>query len=107
MKMDMIMKPTGMKTLLLAFCMALTVSLSHAADEGWRDSFDEVCTQSNEAMALSVPELKLLIEKCDRLRKVIETQEETVRKVFLKRLELCKNLYVFVLETKMNEQQKK
>jgi hypothetical protein len=76
-------------------------------DEAWRADFDAVCAQSNEAMALPVSELKTLIEKCDRLQKVIEAQEETVRKVFLKRLQLCRNLYVFVLEAKMEEQKAK
>jgi len=69
--------------------------------------FDAVCAQSNEAMSYPVSELKTLIEKCDRLQKVIEVQEETVRKVYLKRLQLCKNLYVFVLEAKMEEQKVK
>jgi hypothetical protein len=76
-------------------------------EEGWRTDFDTACAQSNSAMALSVPELKMLIEQCDRLQKVIEEQEETVRKVYLKRLQMCKNLYVFVLETKMQEQPSK
>ena len=76
-------------------------------EENWRATFDDLCAQSNEAMALSVGELNTLIEKCNKLQKVIETEDETVRKVYLKRLQLCKNLYVFVLETKMNEQQKK
>jgi hypothetical protein len=69
-------------------------------EETWRTDFDTVCAQSNEAMTLSVSDLKMLIDKCDRLQKVIEAQEETVRKVFLKRLQLCRNLYVFVLESK-------
>jgi hypothetical protein len=74
----------------------------HAAfgEEAWRTDFDTVCAQSNEAMTLSVGELKQLLDKCDRLQKVIEAQDETVRKVFLKRLQMCRNLYVFVLESK-------
>ena len=90
-----------LRILILAGCLSLCITLQAASgEEAWRTDFDAVCAQSNEAMALSVSELKTLIEKCDRLQKVIETQEETVRKVFLKRLQLCKNLYVFVLESK-------
>jgi hypothetical protein len=88
--------------------MTLSLSLPGAgADEDWRVAFDEACAQSNEAMALSVKELKVLIEKCDRIQSAIGTQDETVRKVFLKRLQMCRNLYVFVLETKVKEQQRK
>ena len=52
-------------------------------------------------------ELKKLIERCDHLQKIINAQDETVRKVFTKRLQLCKNLYVFVLDAKMQEQEQK
>jgi hypothetical protein len=94
-----------LKILFLAVCFSLCYNLPATySEEVWRADFDEVCAQSNGAMALPVSELKTLIEKCDRLYKVIDSQEETVRKVFLKRLQLCKNLYVFVLEAKMQEQ---
>lgn len=91
--------------LIVAGCLGLCIGL-HAAhgEEAWRTAFDDACAQSNEAMTLSVSELKSVIEKCDRLQKVIETQDETVRKVYLKRLQLCRNLYQFVLETKMQQQ---
>jgi hypothetical protein len=82
-------------------CVALPTA---QAEEVWRTDFDATCAQSNDAMDLSVPELKKLIEQCDRLQKIIEAQEETVRKVFLKRLQMCRNLYIFVLETKVQEQ---
>jgi hypothetical protein len=88
----------------LVLCLAVPAI---GGEESWRATFDDLCAQSNEAMALSVGELNTLIDKCNKLQKVIETEDETVRKVYLKRLQLCKNLYVFVLETKMNEQQKK
>jgi hypothetical protein len=97
-----------LKLLILAGCVSLFINLQTAcADDAWRTDFDATCAQSNDAMALSKNELKKLIEQCDRLQKILETQDETVRKVYLKRLQLCKNLYVFVLEVKMQEQQSK
>ena len=97
-----------LKNLLLAGCMSLLITLQMAyGEDSWRTDFDATCAQSNDAMALSKTELKKLIEQCDRLQKIIETQEETVKKVFLKRLQLCRNLYVFVLESKMQEQPSK
>jgi hypothetical protein len=91
-----------------AVCFSLCYILPTAfCEESWRLDFDAVCAQSNEAMSFPVSELKTLIEKCDRLQKVIQAQEETVRKVYLKRLQLCKNLYVFVLEAKTQEEKAK
>ena len=103
------MKTKGrLKLLILAGFLSLFLTMQAAyGQDSWRTDFDTACAQSNDAMALSMPELKKLIEQCDRLQKIIEAQDETVRKVFLKRLQLCKNLYVFVLETKMQEHQPK
>lgn len=96
------------KLLLLIGFAGLFISMPVAyGEDSWRTDFDTTCAKSNDAMALSMPELKKLIEQCDNLQKIIVTQDETVRKVFLKRLQLCKNLYVFVLEAKMQEQQPK
>jgi len=104
-----IMNVTGrLKRLILAGGLSLFITLQAAyGAEAWRTDFDAACAQSNEAMALPMPELKRLIEQCDRLQKIIEKQEETVRKVYLRRLQMCRNLYVFVLETRMQEQKAK
>ena len=97
-----------LKLLILTGCLSLFVTLHTAyGEDAWRTDFDATCAQSNDAMALSMPELQKLIERCNSLQKIIETEEETVRKVFLKRLQMCRNLYVFVLETKMQEQKLK
>jgi len=73
--------------------------------EAWLAEFESTCAKTNDAMELSTQELSLLIESCTRLQKVIETQEESLRKVYSKRLQLCKNLYVYVLDYKKNRQQ--
>ena len=97
-----------LKIFILAGYLGLFTLLQPAfGEDNWRTDFDATCAQSNDAMALSVKELKMLIDKCDSLQKVIEAQDETVRKVYSKRLQLCKNLYFFVLETKIQEQQPK
>jgi len=97
-----------LKLLILAGCLGLFLTLQAAyGAEAWRTDFDAACAQSNDAMAFSMPELKQLIEQCDRLQKIIEAQEETVRKVYLKRLQMCRNLYQFVLEAKMQEKKPK
>jgi uncharacterized lipoprotein YajG len=70
------------------------------ADPPWRVEFDETCANTSDAMALSQADLQALIVKCDRLQKSIEQLDESTRKVFLKRLHMCKNLFQYVLDAK-------
>lgn len=51
-------------------------------------------------MAFSVEELRRLVDRCDALKPRIEKLEEPQRKVTLKRLQMCRDLYAFVLEMK-------
>jgi len=92
----------------MAGCISLFITIQAAyGEDAWRTDFDVSCAQSNDAMSLSIPELNKLIERCDSLQKIIENEEETVRKVYLKRLQMCKKFYIFVLESKMREQKPK
>jgi hypothetical protein len=86
----------------LALAALLFVAVSAHAEEPWRQSFDETCSKTEQAMTLTVPELTALVQKCDELQKVIESQEESLRRVYLKRLQLCRNLYNYVLDYKRN-----
>jgi hypothetical protein len=73
------------------------------ADQGWRAEFDEICAKTQDAMVLSVEELKQLVERADKLLPALDGLPEAERKVFAKRLQGCRNLYQFVLETKQRE----
>ena len=70
------------------------------AQENWKAEFDAVCSKTDVAMTLSGEELKGLIAGCDRLKPKIEAQEESTRKVYLRRLQMCRELYKYLLETK-------
>jgi hypothetical protein len=74
------------------------VQETHAQE--WKDEFDDICGKTTDAMKLSPEELKGLIERCHKLKVVIEQLEETQKKVYLKRLSLCQDLFVFVLQSK-------
>ena len=92
------------KLLLATICfLAWTISTPARGEDDWRAEFDQTCDKTDVAMTLSENELVSLTEACDRLEKVIEGLEASERKVFRRRLQLCKNLYLFVLETKRNE----
>ena len=73
---------------------------SSLAQEEWKGEFDAVCSKTDLAMTLSVEELKDLIARCVQLKTRIEAEEESTRKVYLRRLQMCRQLYKFVLENK-------
>jgi hypothetical protein len=70
------------------------------AQESWKSEFEDVCSKTQDAMELSAAELNDLIVRCDKLKPLIETLDETQRKVYLKRLGMCRDLFVFVKESK-------
>jgi hypothetical protein len=70
------------------------------AQEEWRAEFDAVCSKTDVAMSLAVGELKDLIERCVQLKARIKAQDESTRKVYLRRLQMCSDLYKYVLENK-------
>jgi hypothetical protein len=87
-------------TLFVALLLCTPQNNGICADSSWRAEFDETCAGTSEAMVLSPAELQVLIAKCERLQKAIEQLDESERKVFLKRLLMCKNLYQYVLDSK-------
>lgn len=73
------------------------------AEEIWRQELMELCSKTDDAMTLSKDELKVLLQRGEKLKPLIDALEETPRKVYLKRLQMCMNLYSFMLETKNAE----
>lgn len=76
------------------------------AEELWKQELMDLCSKTDEAMSFSKDELKALLQRGKKLKPAIESLEETPRKVYLKRLQMCINLYSFVLESKEAEQKK-
>lgn len=72
---------------------------SSFAQEEWKAEFDDVCSKTTDSMSLTKAELKSLIDRCDKLKPRIERLDESAAKVYLKRLKMCRDLYLFVLET--------
>ena len=70
------------------------------ADADWRAEFEVVCSQTDTSSSLGDEELALLIARCDKLAERIGAETEVVRKVFLKRLQRCRDLFVYVLDTR-------
>ena len=108
-----------LRTLLLAATIFAVWSLPGAgltvrfvptalAEEPWLTEMNEICARSNDAMTFSDAELRRLIERCDQLKPRIEALDESARKVYGRRLLMCRQLYAYVLEgRKENEKERK
>ncbi len=81
--------------------LPVSARVAHAQDD-WKTEFETVCARTQDAAGMGADELKNLVERCDKLKLRIEKLDETQRKVYLKRLKMCRDLYAFVLETKEN-----
>jgi hypothetical protein len=71
-----------------------------AVAEDWRAEFDDICSKTQDAMALSSDELRSLLARCDKLKPEIERLDPSVRKVYTRRLDACRALYRFVLDSR-------
>ena len=74
------------------------------AQDDWKAEFEDICSKTEDPMALSTEEIKGLIDRCDKLKPRIEKLDESTAKVYSKRLKMCKDLFVFVLESKTRPQ---
>ena len=71
-----------------------------AATQDWKKEFEEICAKTQDAMALPLDELKGLVSRCDKLKPRIEKLDESQRKVYSRRLQVCRDLYQFVIESR-------
>jgi hypothetical protein len=76
------------------------------AEESWLTEMEDICARSNDAMTFSEAELQRLIARCDKLKTRIETLDESARKVYGRRLLMCRQLYTYVLESKKEKERK-
>lgn len=79
--------------------MSCLAGVAHAQGD-WKTEFDAVCARTQEAGEMTADELKKLVDRCDRLMPRIEKLDETERKVYRRRLQMCRELYAFMLESK-------
>ncbi len=70
------------------------------SQEDWRKEFEEICSKTENAMAFNVEELRSLVDRCDALKSRVEKLDEPQRKIILRRLQMCRDLYVFTFEMK-------
>jgi Spy/CpxP family protein refolding chaperone len=76
------------------------------APEAWQKEFEEVCSQTQDAMGFTPHQLEGLVRRCDALVPQIEKLDDVHKRVYLPRLRQCRGVFSYVLESK-NEPGKK
>jgi hypothetical protein len=79
---------------------ACIASAAGVVQDDWKKEFEDVCSQTQDAMSFTPDELKGFIGRCDALKPRIEKLDESQKKVYLKRLQMCRDLFAFTLESK-------
>ncbi|HVP65492.1 MAG TPA: hypothetical protein VMT82_11400 [candidate division Zixibacteria bacterium] len=73
-----------------------------AEQETFLHEFDDVCSRTQDSMLLTKEQLKDLMRRCDALVTKLPKLDETRRKVYARRLEQCRGLFAYVLDSKKN-----
>ncbi len=77
---------------------------AQGASLDWQKEFDDVCSKTQDSMTFTVDELRTLVKRCDALEPQLQKLDETRKAVYLRRLQQCRGLYAYVLESKKNDQ---
>ena len=101
----------GRAYILAVLCVTVLASMapaSGAADSegGWKVELEEVCVKTDISMTLSREELQALILRCEELEKRIGEEDEVVRRIYLRRLKRCRDLFVYMMESKTEDSSK-
>ena len=101
MKLLQILRVSIIAVVLAAAAAGAAEPGGEAAD--WRVEFEAVCSQTDSSMSLTSEELAQLIARCDTLIEQIGAEAEVVRRVYLKRLKNCRELFAYVLASRAAE----
>jgi hypothetical protein len=66
--------------------------------EPWKDAFSRLCGYTEDAGTLPTEELGKIIAECETLLGDIEKLDVPDKKVYLFRLQKCRNFYQYTLE---------
>ncbi len=90
--------------LFILFFLVSVITAFHSgfafAQDEWMKEFADICSKTQDPMTFTTDQLRDLVARCDRLKVQMEILEDTQRKVYLKRLQMCRDLFAFALETK-------
>ena len=90
------------KLFLLAILICVS-TLSFANEESWRDEYNSICGDTQEAVTLPREEINTLIDKCDKLLNKIKAADNPRKKTFIFRIERCKKFYQYIVNLTKDE----
>jgi hypothetical protein len=70
------------KIFLVSAVLLLSLQASYClAEETWLTEFEDICIKTQDSAGMSSEELKSLIERCNKLRPVIEKSDNPQKKI--------------------------
>lgn len=74
--------------------------LSFADEESWKKQYNRLCGKSHEAVSMTEEDLASHIKQCDELLRTIDQSDYLRKKIYLFRIEKCRNFYQFLIDSK-------
>ena len=69
------------------------------AEDNWKAEFADICAKTADVVSIPRAEFQALIDRCDKLKPRIEQLDESTAKVYLRRLQMCRELFVFMRDS--------
>ena len=97
---QMSIKPRMPIRIFLVTIFICVSGLSFANEESWKDEYKSICGDTQEALLLPGKEINTLIDKCDKLLNKIKASDNPRKKIFIFRIEKCKNFYKYITDSR-------
>jgi hypothetical protein len=98
-----------MKKAFVPLCLVLLIAFHSGGSsaETWKESFEAICAQTAEATSLSTEDVRELLQRSEELTRTIEKIDDPHKKVYLFRLNKCRNFFKYILETRESKGESK
>ncbi len=88
----------SIRVLLISILVCFS-SLSFANEQSWRYEYNSICGDTQKAVTLPGEEINALIDKCDKLLNEIKATDNPRKKIFIFRIEKCRNFYQYISDS--------
>ena len=83
----------------LALALVIMGVVPAFSDEPWMPEFEAICGRTQESGAMTPDEIREILARADKLKTVIEGSQSAGKGIYLRRLEKCRKLFEFVLQS--------
>ena len=74
----------------------------------WKEEYSDVCSETQGAVSFSVEKLQEYITRCEKLQERLDelngSKGGTEKKVYSRRLKMCRDVYEYTLQYKNREE---